>query len=200
MCPSRYRKATHGAGPKDPSLISHRHSMSVCESTPGTPVAFSAAGAGELKVLSPELRRCQQQHIGRPEVSSCYILGHTRMNTNENDVRDQLNFGEVFKTNHTQAGSSDGRTLSASSSNSSSKTEISSAASAAHLSCPDLENMVAKASTSSAVPAGHSEAVPSRALQPQLPPPSRLSSAPQSLSLTDSSQTESEDMSPLMSR
>ena len=95
-----------------------------------------------------------------------------------------------------QAGSSDGRTLSASSSNSSSKTEISSTASAAHLSCPDLENMVAKAA--SAVPASHSEAVPSRALQPQ--PPSRLSSAPQSLSLTDSSQTESEDMSPLMSR
>merc|ERR1719188_964430 len=161
----RYRKATHGAGPKDPSLISHRHSMSVCESTPGTPVAFSASGAGELKVLSPELRRCQQQHIGRPE-----------------------------------AGSSDGRTLSASSSNSSSKTEISSAASAAHLSCPDLENMVAKASASSTVHTGHSEAVPSRALQPQPPPPSRLSSAPQSLSLTDSSQTESEDMSPLMSR
>ena len=77
LCPRRYRKATHGAGPKDPSLISHRHSMSVCESTPGTPVAFSAAGAGELKVLSPELRRCQQQHIGRPEVRSCYIVGHT---------------------------------------------------------------------------------------------------------------------------
>ena len=102
--------------------------------------------------------------------------------------------------NNLQAGSSDGRTLSASSSNSSSKTEISSTASAAHLSCPDLENMVAKAASASsaAVPASHSEAVPSRALQPQ--PPSRLSSAPQSLSLTDSSQTESEDMSPLMSR
>ena len=103
-----------------------------------------------------------------------------------------------YKTNYLQAGSSDGRTLSASSSNSSSKTEISSTASAAHLSCPDLENMVAKAASSTAVPASHSEAVPSRALQPQ--PPSRLSSAPQSLSLTDSSQTESEDMSPLMSR
>ena len=54
----RYRKATHGAGPRDPSLISHRHSMSVCESTPDTPVTT------EHKVLSPELRRCQQQHIG----------------------------------------------------------------------------------------------------------------------------------------
>ena len=88
------------------------------------------------------------------------------------------------------------RTLSASSSNSSSKTEISvAAAAAAHLSCPDLENMVAKAA---AVPPGHSDPVPNRALQQT--PPSRQSSAPQSLSLTDSSQTESEDMSPLMSR
>ena len=151
----RYRKATHGAGPRDPSLISHRHSMSVCESTPDTPVTT------EHKVLSPELRRCQQQHIGRPEV-----------------------------------GNAENRVLSASSSNSSSKTEISSAAaSTAHLSCPDLENMVAKAASS--LPTSQSESIPSRALQP---PPSRQSSAPQSLSLTDSSQTESEDMSPLMSR
>ena len=153
----RYRKATHGGGAKDPSLISHRHSMSVCESTPGTPVSTST---GEhSKVLSPELRRCQQQHIGRPEV-----------------------------------GNIDSRTLSASSSNSSSKTEISSASGSAHLSCPDLEIMVAKAQSQSPVP----DPVPNRALPP--PPPSRQSSAPQSLSLTDSSQTESEDMSPLMTR
>ena len=79
----RYRKAagsSSGGSARDPALIAHRHSMSVCESTtlPDSPGGVSGGGRGgshsaaaaavEHKVLSPELRRCQQQHVGRPEV------------------------------------------------------------------------------------------------------------------------------------
>ena len=71
----RYRKATGSGGgggsARDPTLIAHRHSMSVCESTtlPDSPGGGAhSAAAAEHKVLSPELRRCQQQHVGRQEV------------------------------------------------------------------------------------------------------------------------------------
>ena len=78
-----------------------------------------------------------------------------------------------------------------------------------HLSCPDLENMVTKAATSSVSPL----AIPNRALEPakpspttspptSAPPTTAVRSAPQSLSVVtpESSQNESEDCSPLMHR
>jgi hypothetical protein len=156
--PCRYRKV---AGGKDASIIGHRHSMSICESS--SDQSDNTASSSKMS-LSPELRRCHD---------------------------------------------SSGR-LSASSSNSSSKTEISRHA-ANHLSCPDLENMVAKANMSISP-----LAIPNRALEPAKLPsstsvapssnfPAGISSAPQSLqhpsSVTpDSSQTDSEEMSPLMYR